>query len=1199
MPLITKVLDPILDIVGETQLLRFNKGGMPLANLARLLIANQYAPIIGRKNELSLEFQNSQGQGFKFEQTTAAGGTSTGDFVFGTTDALGVLTPIWQYDSATETMVFVSTVAGVTTSLPLTGFATVDYVDSHTWLAAKITDLATTVKSYTLSEFATLTASLDCGNQNLTNVADGVNSNDAVNLTQLQALGLSNMSTTGLMVRTGANTYETKQIKIAPDSANNLFIGSGDGISTDPTLAFSKIPSFDQITVNQDPVNAQDVVRKVNLDTLRDYVDSAVAGMDFKNPCAAATTASLNATYNNGASGVGATLTNADVQNTFFLDGVGVGVGERVAVKDETLTFRNGIYIVTNAGSNVTNWVLTRASDYDTVSEINPGNLIPVQYGSVNAGTLWLQVYDVNNVGTDAIVFTQFSYGATSFLQPNNNLSDVTDTSIARVNLGNVTTKTYVDTADSVQTAAIATNTTAISDINSNLTNVESTLDAKITTGLADAQSFTNSTVNAVYADIALGDYKDTCLLISVASHYGIYNNGTGGVNASLTNAGTLEQLAIDGQIPAVNKRIILNAQANAAENGIYIVEVIGTQYVPWVLRRVDNYNTANNIKVGNIIAVKDGVTNASTLWMQTQPIVNVGTDGLSFTRVGGAATAVVSLDGAITASGYLGTTITTTLNPVQSIVAINQTVNWTGFFAQRALINNLTSGGGAGSNPSFALQTTTDNNRGWSVVFNAGTANANDSSLAATFFNSNTSTVVTPFKAWYNSSVLEVALASRIAMGANKIIGLAAGTATTDAVNKGQMDTAIAAGGGGGGSTTAYNVLTTSALVDWNWALGDITTVTLDQDIILKPIPTPTKRRTTLIVKQGGAGNKKLALSVGVFRQSGVGADVTIASAPYDTSVLTFFADSLDKVFLSSVANTFAAVAGVTYKYAFTFSQTETTVNIPVSANFICRIKILGAAGGQGVYGAGGSSGAGGFTMYHFDTTAYIGKQLKLIVGGGGEGGVNGVRAGIGGFPNGGRGISGDAFPGGGGGRGDVRIGDVGQSFLSSTILAIAGGGSGGTGYSGSGGAGGGESGQADSTGSSTGGTQTAGGTSAAIYEGFAFNQAAFLRGAGAVGDERLRSYDTGGGGDGKYGGGCSGGDGKTSSGGSGFINTAFAAYLASYDGRTSATYQGNYTAIPTIASLDADFSGGFGVGLNGGSGSYGSNGKIIIEFI
>ena len=264
----------------------------------------------------------------------------------------------------------------------------------------------------------------------------------------------------------------------------------------------------------------------------------------------------------------------------------------------------------------------------------------------------------------------------------------------------------------------------------------------------------------------------------------------------------------------------------------------------------------------------------------------------------------------------------------------------------------------------------------------------------------------------------------------------------------------------------------------------------------------------------------------------------------------------------------------------------------------------MMGGGGGQGCYSSGGSSGAGGFSVYQFSTTNYINYELKLVVGGGGEGGLSYIRGGVGGYPNGGNGISGDTYPGGGGGRSDIRIGTALQSFGQSTMLAIAGGGGGGTGYSGYGGAGGGLTGQQSQNTNSTGGSQSSGGVSA-LNPPVSFQQAGYLQGAGGIGNLTGQGYDTGGGGDGYYGGGCSGGDGQSSSGGSGYINTAFSGFLSSYNSILSGTYQGNQTSVPTQALSYPEFSDGTSMGWTGRSngtgiiGSNGGNGKIIVEFL
>lgn len=144
--------------------------------------------------------------------------------------------------------------------------------------------------------------------------------------------------------------------------------------------------------------------------SVKQYVDSVASGIYFLNAAVCATTANLTATYNNGASGVGATLTNSGAQAVFELDGVSATVFQRVLIKNQSNAYENGVYIVTDVGSVSTDWVLTRASDFDQVGEIVAGAVIPVNLGGVvNGGTSWMNTSTVVTVGTDAINWIQFT----------------------------------------------------------------------------------------------------------------------------------------------------------------------------------------------------------------------------------------------------------------------------------------------------------------------------------------------------------------------------------------------------------------------------------------------------------------------------------------------------------------------------------------------------------------------------------------------------------------------------------------------------------------------------------------------------------------------------------------------------------------------------------------------------------------------
>jgi len=161
------------------------------------------------------------------------------------------------------------------------------------------------------------------------------------------------------------------------------------------------------LLLSGDPVAALGAVTK-------QYADAISAGLDVKAPVYAASTANLNATYLNGAAGIGATLVNAGALAAFSIDGVSPPINSRILVKDQTSTFQNGIYILSTVGSGAVAWILTRATDYDQApSEIFPGNFIIVNNGTANATTAWIETAVVTTIGTDPITFNRFGQSIT------------------------------------------------------------------------------------------------------------------------------------------------------------------------------------------------------------------------------------------------------------------------------------------------------------------------------------------------------------------------------------------------------------------------------------------------------------------------------------------------------------------------------------------------------------------------------------------------------------------------------------------------------------------------------------------------------------------------------------------------------------------------------------------------------------------
>lgn len=148
------------------------------------------------------------------------------------------------------------------------------------------------------------------------------------------------------------------------------------------------------------------------------YADAVAAGLRPKGNVRVATVDNLDATYDNGVDGAGATLTHNEADGVLTIDGVVVTVGDRVLVKDQLDKTQNGIYVVTYADAGTTPWVLTRAQDQDNtpLHEVVNGVLVPrVMAGTVNEGKPFVIVSVGTGVekshvlGTDDVVFDLFT----------------------------------------------------------------------------------------------------------------------------------------------------------------------------------------------------------------------------------------------------------------------------------------------------------------------------------------------------------------------------------------------------------------------------------------------------------------------------------------------------------------------------------------------------------------------------------------------------------------------------------------------------------------------------------------------------------------------------------------------------------------------------------------------------------------------
>ena len=175
-----------------------------------------------------------------------------------------------------------------------------------------------------------------------------------------------------------------------------------------PTGTFSSV-NLTSGTITATPTGIHDIANK-------EYVDATAGGINFHESVDHATTTALpTCTYNNGSSGVGATLT-ASANGALSIDGFAVSTADRVLIKNQVNQAQNGVYVVTQTGSAGAPFILTRASDFNTAgsgpNQIDAGDFFLVTTGTVNANTAWVQQTPLPiTIGTTAIVFVQFGGG--------------------------------------------------------------------------------------------------------------------------------------------------------------------------------------------------------------------------------------------------------------------------------------------------------------------------------------------------------------------------------------------------------------------------------------------------------------------------------------------------------------------------------------------------------------------------------------------------------------------------------------------------------------------------------------------------------------------------------------------------------------------------------------------------------------------
>ena len=526
--------------------------------------------------------------------------TGTGDIVIGNVYAnSGTIRAALLTGTLTTNLQPNITQVGTLTNLSITGDTTSSgniYANSGTIRGALLTGTITTNVQPNITQVGLLSnltignasANTIFGNGTITAIGN-IQSNDTIYTNALSSIALSGITITAA----GTNS----NIDLVTNGTGNINLTPNTSITG---LTYT-------------PVNPGDAASK-------NYVDTVAQGLSVKDPVLLATTTALPAyTYNNGSSGVGATIT-ANTVGALSIDSTLATANTRVLIKNETSTSApyNGIYLVTIAGNATANFKLTRTLDFDSANSNISGSFTFVEQGTINKSTGWVCTTPPPvSFGSTNITFSQFSgagtYTAGTGLTLTGTQFSITDTTVVSGTYGNgdavatftVNPQGQLTSASNTYITANAANLTgttlASSIINSSLTSVGTLGNLAVTSNITAGNVYANS--GTIGASLLIGTL-------------------TTNAQPNITSVGTLSSLAVTADITSGNVyanagtvraslltgTLTTNAQPNVTSVGVLSTLTVGNATANTVFGN-GTITATGNISTGGQVVATGNVT--------------------------------------------------------------------------------------------------------------------------------------------------------------------------------------------------------------------------------------------------------------------------------------------------------------------------------------------------------------------------------------------------------------------------------------------------------------------------------------------------------------------------------------------------------------------------------------------------------------
>ena len=493
--------------------------------------------------------------------------------------------------------------------------------------------------------------------------ADGTGGNPTFQLTGIAA-SIAGLSGTGMLALTAGGTAVSGRTLLG--TVNQIDIANADGATGSPTFTIADNPTLPGtgaalVPVGnsaQRPLGADGKIR-YNQDTpgfegysngswqpfsLAGGVSTFSGGATGLTPSAPTTgIVTLGGTLNVSSGGTGANS----------LTGYVKGSGTSAMTASATVP-------TSDLSGTVSNAQLANSAITINGSSVSLGGSVTVTATASNALTISTGLSGTSYNGSAAVTIaiantgvTAASYGSasntlTATVNAQGQLTAMAATPIAVANtqvsgLGTMSTQNanaVAITGGTINGATVGASTPAAGTFTALAT----------TTGtVTTAPTAATDIANKQYVDglVASGIHFHTPVRVESPTPLNATYNQPGGagvgVGATLTNAGTQAALVIDGVTLSVNDRVLIYAQTNATQNGVYVVTSVGSVSTNWVLTRssdTDTYGLTSSTTLGegSTFFVQQGTTGAGeTYTCNTSGVIIFGTTNITFAQISSA----------------------------------------------------------------------------------------------------------------------------------------------------------------------------------------------------------------------------------------------------------------------------------------------------------------------------------------------------------------------------------------------------------------------------------------------------------------------------------------------------------------------------------------------------------------------------------